>query len=404
MIRLSQIPRKDWRMRLESLDFDFHSIDKNGNDVSSTFPDKFAYWREDVAYQFTLSQIDLIEDVTDELWGMCMDTVSDLITRGDLARLRLPLRIIDAIYALPVTGVMEDWLYARFDLAYDGVSSPKMLEINPDTPTSLIESAVAQWRWKEEVQPQADQFNSLHEALVERIKFLIPKEEIFYVSGDFLSLEEAGNLRYLGHAGMCADRRVELISLEDIGRLEGNFVDLEDRPIKYIFKLYPWEHFAEDEFMEHVPVSTTRWIEPVWKAAMSNKAILALLWERFPGHPNLLAASFSAEKLPSNSFVKKPIFSREGANIQVVQAGQELLATTGEYGKEGHIFQDLYQMPSFKSPETTSMTPSEKVYPVIGSWVVGTKGRSGKAVGMCVREDLTSVTSNTAYFVPHFIS
>ena len=37
-----------------------------------------------------------------------------------------------------------------------------------DTPTSLLESAVCQWYWLEDVYPQFDQFNSLHERLVER--------------------------------------------------------------------------------------------------------------------------------------------------------------------------------------------------------------------------------------------
>ena len=56
-------------------------------------------------------------------------------------------------------------LYGRFDFAFvDGV--PKLLEFNADTPTTLIESSLVQWYWKEDVFPEADQFNSLHEALV----------------------------------------------------------------------------------------------------------------------------------------------------------------------------------------------------------------------------------------------
>src|ERR1700740_969359 len=57
-------------------------------------------------------------------------------------------------------------LYGRFDLAYDGRSPPKLLEYNADTPTSLLESAVIQWIWREDVHPEADQFNSIHERLI----------------------------------------------------------------------------------------------------------------------------------------------------------------------------------------------------------------------------------------------
>ena len=49
-----------------------------------------------------------------------------------------------------VTLIERSWeadppsLYSRLDLAYDGVHAPKLLEYNADTPTSLLEAAVAQ--------------------------------------------------------------------------------------------------------------------------------------------------------------------------------------------------------------------------------------------------------------------
>ncbi len=56
---------------------------------------------------------------------------------------------------------------AGSDLAYDGVGIPKMLEYNADTPTSLLEAAVIQWQWFQDTYPDADQFNSIHERLIE---------------------------------------------------------------------------------------------------------------------------------------------------------------------------------------------------------------------------------------------
>ena len=64
------------------------------------------------------------------------------------------------------SAVREDpSIYARFDLAWNGVE-PKMLEINGDTPTGLVESGVIQWNWLEDVFPDADQWNSVHDRLV----------------------------------------------------------------------------------------------------------------------------------------------------------------------------------------------------------------------------------------------
>ena len=47
-----------------------------------------------------------------------------------------------------------------------------------------------------------------------------------------------------------------------------------------------------DAFGARLSGAPTRWIEPPWKAILSNKGILPLLWEMFPKHPNLLPAYF----------------------------------------------------------------------------------------------------------------
>ena len=59
----------------------------------------------------------------------------------------------------------------------------------------------------------------------------------------------------------------------------------------------------------------TRWIEPPWKAILSNKGILPLLWEMFPNHPNLLPAYFEDDPKAATlgaSFVRKPLLFARG--------------------------------------------------------------------------------------------
>jgi glutathionylspermidine synthase len=69
-------------------------------------------------------------------------------------------------------------LETRFDLRYDGNGPPKLLEYNADTPTSVFETAVFQWNWfgdavaRQIIPRDADQFNSLHERLIEGWKLL----------------------------------------------------------------------------------------------------------------------------------------------------------------------------------------------------------------------------------------
>jgi glutathionylspermidine synthase len=106
----------------------------------------------------------------------------------------------------------------------------------------------------------------------------------------------------------------------------------------------------------------TQWIEPVWKAILSNKGILALLWEMYPDHPNLLPACLNGPR-GMGDYVRKPLLSREGANVTLVRDGQSF-STGGDYGGEGFVYQQLFPLPNF-----------EGNHPVVGSWVVGGEAR-----------------------------
>ena len=116
--------------------------------------------------------------------------------------------------------------------------------------------------------------------------------------------------------------------------------------MKNVFKLYPWEWIVEDEFGKNILLDVNRpfWIEPAWKMLLSNKAILPILWELYPDHPNLLPAYFEPGKL--TSFVRKPILGREGANIRMEKEGTLLQSSEGVYGKEGYVFQELFYCPN----------------------------------------------------------
>jgi glutathionylspermidine synthase len=83
-------------------------------------------------------------------------------------------------------------------------------------------------------------------------------------------------------------------------------------------------------------------------------------------------------------WVRKPLLSREGANV-TVHTMEDHVEGQGEYGAEGHVFQQLANIPDFGGKR-----------PVIGSWMVGQE-----AAGMGIRESDGLVTDNTARFVPH---
>lgn len=398
MKRVACTPRPDWRRQLDERGFNFHSIDEHGVDRSRE-TEKFLYWREDVAYEFTEAQVETLYEATRELHSLSMALAGDLITRGELDRLRIPAAaqaLIEASWA-----AHDPHLYGRFDLSWNGQGAPKLLEYNADTPTSIVETAVAQWWWKEQVKPTADQFNSLHEALVERLQAVAAQTGIrsLHLACLFDSQEDVGNLEYLLDVALQAGLEGSLVDMADLGVLpDGRFADAQDRPIEACFKLYPWEWMVAEPLGASLGARQTRWLEPVWKMALSTKALLPLLWERHPGHPNLLAAHFTPEPFGREAHVRKPMLSREGANVSLVRDGRTVLDTPGDYGREGFVYQAWAPLASFPAPEDSSVHgPLPAVHAALGTWVVG-----DEAVGLCVREDPSPVTKNTAYFVPHY--
>jgi len=371
MERLRITPRKNYAQILEANGLSFHAADN--------------YWKEDACYRFTLKQVEEIEAATAELHEMCVGAMQHIVSHQELGRLGIPAPFWRSI-AESATN-LDFSLYGRFDFAYDGKGPPKLLEYNADTPTSLLESAVCQWFWLQDCYPDLDQFNSLHERLIEKWRSL-PGEAPIHLAYLADNEEDWVCITYLMDTLVQAGRTALHIPIEQIGwdSAQRAFVDVQGDKIETLFKLYPWEWLMRDEFGQHIPTSSTQFIEPIWKAVLSCKGLLPYLWERYPDHPNLLPAYFEPGRLVS--YARKPLYSREGANVELVREGQVLVKGKGPYGAEGYVYQALCELPNV-----------DGAYPVIGSWLV-----DGQPAGMCIREDASPVTTNMSHFVPHYIS
>jgi glutathionylspermidine synthase len=372
--RLSVTPRPDWRAHVErDLGFSFHTIDGA------------PYWDEAACYRLTAAEVDEIEAATQELEQMSLALVDRVVSTGeeDLERLRIPRVAWEAIAAS--WHSQEKNLYGRMDLAYRGEGPPKLLEYNADTPTALFEAAVVQWDWLQATMADRDQFNSIHERLIESwTKFGLRGKRVHFAAVRDHT-EDNGTIEYLRDTATQAKLVTAHIAIEAIGWDGQSFRDLENRPIDVLFKLYPWEWLAREEFGEHLLSGAAQVIEPAWKMVLSNKAALALLWEMAPDHPNLVPTFLEPGRI-DGKVVRKPIYSREGANIQVLDTGRVIAETDGGYGAEGFVYQAHVDMPAFDGN-----------YPVIGSWVI-----ASQAAGIGIREDTTPITRDTSRFVPHF--
>ncbi len=341
------------------------------------------YWDESVHYEFSAAQVDVLEAATNELQARCLDAGQVIIDQNRFAEFGIP--------ESAVPHIVKTWndeppaIYGRFDFIYDGINPPKMLEYNADTPTALIEAAVIQWFWKEDVFKGSDQFNSIHERLVAKWKELKSylNGTMYFASMPHKHAEDLMNTSYLRSTAIEADLETDALFMTDIGWDGARLVDLADQPIRSIFKLYPWEWLIHEKFGAHAldTMGDVQWMEPIWKMMWSNKALSALLWELFPNHPNLLPTFYDDHGIAS--FVKKPKLSREGGNVEVVRNGQTVTANDGDYGAEGFVFQQFVE-------------PVNEFHPIIGSWVI-----DGQSAGIGIRESSELVTGNSCRFVPH---
>ncbi|MEU7050327.1 glutathionylspermidine synthase family protein [Streptomyces eurythermus] len=393
MERRTTTPRPGWQQTVEAQGL-IYPLTRHPDD--SLRP----YWDESAYYVFSLEEVEALEDTVAELHRMCLAAADHIVAEDRLA----DLGITDARVAAAVT---ESWhrrdelpsLYGRFDLRYDGTGPAKLLEYNADTPTSLVEAASPQWFWMEERFPGADQWNSLHERLVEawraQAALLPPGAPLHFAhsAADELG-EDLMTVAYLKETAEQAGLTTDWLAMEEIGwdSLSGRFVDNRLRFIRGIFKLYPWEWLTTDAFGPHVldtldnggGTGSTLWIEPAWKMLLSNKALLAILWELYPGHPSLLPAYLDGPRdlAATTGYVAKPLLGREGAGITVHEPG-----TPPAPREDPCCYQQLAPLPAFDGNHV-----------VLGTWVV-----AGEPAGLGIRESTGLITDEYARFLPHVI-
>ncbi|MGK2946267.1 MAG: glutathionylspermidine synthase family protein [Candidatus Malihini olakiniferum] len=384
MKRINIIERLDWYEKAKEFGFNFHTM--HGE----------PYWCENAYYQFTLEQIEELEAVTAELHQMCLQVVEKVV-RSDALMTKFCIPKHTWEFIRRSWRSQQPSLYSRLDLAYDGKGPAKLLENNADTPTSLYEAAFFQWLWLEdkisarELPQNADQYNSIQEVLIARFEELRLNYGfgLLHMACCQDTEEDRGTVQYLQDCALESGLPTVFLYMEEIGLGEkGQFTDMQNQVISNLFKLYPWEFMLREMFSTKLEDAGVRWLEPSWKSIISNKALMPMLWEMYPNHPNLLPAYFADDDHPAlDSYVIKPLFSREGANIQIVKEGQKIASVDGPYGEEGNIVQQYHPLPTFGDSHA-----------VIGSWLV-----NDQPCGIGLREDRELITHDLSRFHPHII-
>jgi glutathionylspermidine synthase len=379
MDRIKINPRTGWEEKIRKQGFVFYD----------------GYYNESAAYVFTSAEVDRIEAATNELFDRCLDVVQYVIDKNLWDEFFIPRQFADLI--------KWSWdndqpaFYGRFDLAANrDCTDIKLIEFNADTPTSLLEASVVQWYWLQEYDAGKDQFNSLHERLIRHMgickEYLFGDQKLTFTCARD-SKEDFMTVKYLQDCADQAGMANDFLHIDQLGVRDNEpwspFCRPDGTPIFNVFKLYPYEWMFREQFSAHLvhKKEQTLWIEPPYKALLSNKMLLVYLHKLFPDHPNVLPCFYGdASGLKNKSFVRKPVFGREGSNVSIVQNGQILQQNEGAYGSEGFVYQQYQEIPKWDGNT-----------PVLGSWLIG--GESG---GMGIKETTGLIHDNMSMFCPHF--
>lgn len=249
----------------------------------------------------------------------------------------------------------------RFDFALSkhGI---KAYEYNADSASCHLECGKIQLKWSDQVGchdgwcPGEDLFDELVHVWHSRqiagtLHILIDAEP-----------EETYHGLYMKSAMEAAGITVKIITGTDRFRRDGSgrIVDSDGEPINTVWKTWAWETALEvfrdaskrpssgNPGLADVLFDPSIMVyEPLWSLVTSNKAMLAVLWDLFPGSPWLLNTQFElTEQLRASGYVEKPVAGRSGSNIRIVNAEKDVVESTrGKFDTQPPVYQAYFRMP-----------------------------------------------------------
>ncbi len=343
----------------------------------------------DAGYALDKAEIDELYDASVELERMCMELVHRVVNEDLFDRF--------ALEPLAARLVADSWdrqarnLIGRFDLAWQPGLPPKLIEYNAETPVGLVEAARFQAEWCAAAAPGALQFNEIEGRLVEAWRnFGLPRFPVHFAgAGD--DAEAALTLDFLAETARAAGLDAQRLDLDAIGWDGEKFLDGGDRPIRTLFKLYPWAWLVADDFGPNIEIAGLTAIEPAWKMLLADKRVLPLMWEMFPGHPNLLPASLEARDIAGPA-VAKPAMGRDGAGVKLHANGLSAPPTGGDPENA----EPLDGPPVYQAMAPLAKSGGITVLPSV--WMV-----ASRPAGLGLREADGDFIGSAARFVSHFV-
>ncbi|MCU6710610.1 glutathionylspermidine synthase family protein [Paenibacillus sp. J5C_2022] len=288
--------------------------------------------------------------------------------------------------------------YARFDFAVSGDGVIKLLELNADTPTGYVESAIATpWLCEEAG------IDSPNVAMKEHIAAAWGEErpQVAACVAYGEHMEDSGTIEALvRHSGLdilCRDC-LELYVDEGILR------DGQGEAIHSMFALYPKEWMAVDDggdaLAYAVESGNLKLFNPPASILLQSKGLMAVIWGLYE-----LGQLYTEEEreaivkymLPAynkpvfqGSFVSKSMFGREGGSVRLYDASGELELEDRDGFDTSTLFPTVYQK---RAELARIVTPVGELRLLTGMFVINGQpcGLLGRAGGL--------ITGNTSHFI-----
>lgn len=316
----------------------------------------------------TNAEAEAYYEAANTLYEMFVEAAQHVVDNNLFAELGIPENLVELI---KMSWDDDDWhLYGRFDLAGGIDGQPiKLIEFNADTPTSLFETAIIQWAvLKANEMNESSQFNNIYETISANFKRMITEEDGLekfdeYYAGESILFSSVRDLpedeqttRLLEKMAQDAGYRTAFCYMDQVGFLEnGGVYNEDDQRFDMWFKLWPWENIGADEpdlteLLRKIALNRKAvLINPAYTLLFQSKGILKVLYDLFPDSPYLLATS--DQPLEGMKQVVKPVFGREGENIAIVEDGEVLEETGGEYDHHPVIYQEFVDFPKDENGE-----------------------------------------------------
>ena len=284
----------------------------------------------------------------------------------------------------------------RFDFGIDG-KKVKMLEYNADSAGMIVETGIIQQRWAKFIEGDVGvgAGSRLKQGFIDGF-FNVCGGEKVHLLVDGSEYDEILMAVYikeiLAEAGI---ESKEVISCKDLRWSDDrqSILDTDGVPLKYVWKTWNWFTIFSDylkgeqndlgvslsEVCMHPGIQV---FEPMWKVVTTNKALLAVMWEMFPNHPNLLETHWEAsEGFEGRGYVSKPIQGRLGQNITIFGNDDKILEEiSGDFAGNENVYQELFDM-----------TQVNGLYPLMCSWVA-----NERPAGFIIRESQKLITEYTS--------